>query len=155
MGNQPPRFAEAGAVTRSVPEGSAAGTLVGEPVAATDPDGDRVRYRLIGEDREMFSIDADTGQITLASDAPLNHEEQRAYSVRVVALDVAGSGSVSEVAVTITVADVKLPGKANDYDANGNEELELEEVLAAIGDYFRGDLTLEEILAIIELYFEG
>lgn len=155
VGNQPPQFAESGAVTRSVPEGSSAGTLVGEPVAATDPDGDKVRYRLIGPDREMFDIDADTGQITLASDAPLDHEEQGAYHVRVVALDVAGSGTVSEVAVTITVADVKLPGKANDYDANGNEELELEEVLAAIGDYFRGELTLEEVLAIIELYFEG
>ena len=50
---------------------------------------------------------------------------------------------------------MKPPGKADDYDANGNEELELEEVLEAIGDYFRGELTLEEILAIIELYFQG
>ena len=155
MDNQPPRFAETRAVTRSVPENSPGGTKVGDPVAATDPDGDRVRYRLIGADRERFAIDTETGQISVGAWTTLDYEEQSAYSVRVVALDVAGSGSVSELSVTINVVDVKLPGKADDYDANGNEVLELEEAVAAVRDYFDGRLTLEEVVAIVQFYFEG
>ena len=156
VGNQAPRFAEELNVVRSVDENSPSGTAVGDAVTATDPDGDRVRYRLIGADRALFDIDQDTGQITVAAGTALDYEgERNVYSVRVVALDVAGSGSSNEVAVAVQVADVKLPGKADDYDVAGNhnEALELEETIAAVRDYFDERLTLQEVVFIVRYYF--
>ena len=45
----------------------------------------------------------------------------------------------------------------NRYDANDNDEIELDEVFKAIDDYFDYDdrLTLEEIYEIVDLYFES
>ena len=44
----------------------------------------------------------------------------------------------------------------NRYDANDNDEIDLDEVFKAIDDYFDYDdrLTLEEIYEIVDLYFE-
>ena len=157
-GNQAPLFALDVNVIRSVDENSRAGTVVGGPVTATDPENDRLRYRLIGADRGMFNIDHDTGQITVARGTALDYEgERNVYSVRVVALDVAGSGGSNEVAVAVHVGDVKLPGKADAYDVAGNhnEVLDLAETLAAVRDYFAGRLTLEDILFIVRYYFRS
>ena len=43
------------------------------------------------------------------------------------------------------------------YDANGNGEIDLDEVFTAIDDYFEHDdrLTLEEVFEIVDLYFES
>ena len=60
-----------------------------------------------------------------------------------------------ESQVTITITDVTLPGKANDYDTNNDETLDLDETLAAVADYIEEDLTIEEILAIIRTYLSG
>ena len=157
-GNQAPSFAADVNVVRRVAENSRPGTAVGGPVTATDPEDDRTQYRLIGADRGMFDIDRDTGQIMVAPGTALDYEgERNVYSVRVVALDVAGSGGSNEVAVAVHVADVKLPGKADDYDVAGNhdEVLDLAETLAAVRDYFDGRLTLKDVLFIVRYYFRA
>ena len=43
------------------------------------------------------------------------------------------------------------------YDANDNDEIDLNEVFKAIDDYFDYDdrLTLEEVYEIVDLYFES
>ena len=41
------------------------------------------------------------------------------------------------------------------YDANSNNMIELDEVEAAIGDYFGGTIALADVEAIIGLYFSG
>ena len=51
---------------RSVEEGSAEGADVGDPVAATDVNGDAVTYSLrSGNDANFFDVDSSTGQITV------------------------------------------------------------------------------------------
>ena len=88
-------------VARSVSENAAAGTLVGDPVTATDADGDALSYSLSGASE--FAIDAGTGQISVAAGAVLDYETKSSYAVTVSASD--GSADAT-VAVTIRVTDV-------------------------------------------------
>ena len=100
--NSAPTFS-GGARTRSVPENSEAGTAVGNPVTATDADGDTLTYTLAGEDAASFDIGAATGQIGTRSGVSYNHEAQPSHSVTVRASDGAASAAV---AVTISVTDL-------------------------------------------------
>ncbi len=154
--NGPPTFEEGSIVTVSVRENSPAGTEVGDPIIATDPDGDDVRYELGGRDAELFVIDEDTGQITVAEGAMLDYETEKLHVVMVTAEDIHGSGGQATISVNINITDDdRLPGKTDDYDADGNGALEKSEVLAAINDYFDENLTLEEVIAIINAYLDG
>ncbi len=94
---------------------------------------------------------AATGQ--LLTKTPLDYEAKAAYSVEVTAADT--SGASATITVTITVTDVALPGKGGDYDADDNDMIDIDEVNAAIDDYFNGQLTLAEVSAVIDLYFAG
>ena len=88
--------------TRSVAENTAAGMNIGEPVVATDANGDTLSYMLSGDDAMYFTIDR-TGQIKVGANAMLDYETKRSYMVTVTANDPAGaSGSIM---VTIMVTD--------------------------------------------------
>ena len=60
--NEPPAFTE-GAPSRIVPENTAAGVDIGDPVTATDPEGDTLTYSLGGTDAGDFRIDTSSGQL--------------------------------------------------------------------------------------------
>ena len=60
--NSAPEFVDT-TVTRLVEPGSAANVALGDPITATDPDGDTLTYTLGGTDKNSFTIDAATGQI--------------------------------------------------------------------------------------------
>ena len=144
--NVAPEFA-ADTADRSVAENTAAGENIGDPVAATDADeGDTLNYALGGADADSFSIDASTGQ--LMTKAELDYETKSSYTVEVTVTDAAGESDT--ITVTINITDMGLD---NAYDANENGEIEADEILEAIGDYFNDSITLEEILAVIGLYF--
>ena len=97
--NSPPRFSET-APTRSIAENSAAGTAVGAPVTATDPDGDSLTYTLGGSDAATFSIGRSSGQ--LMTRAALDYETKPSYSLRVTARDNRGGSDTIAVAVAVT-----------------------------------------------------
>ncbi len=88
--------------TRSVAENSPAGTNVGDPVTATDPDGDPVGYLLVPTS-STFTIAA-SGQIAVATGADLDYETTSSYTVIVYAYD--SSGDSAKITVTINVTDV-------------------------------------------------
>jgi len=100
--NNPPVFADA-SVGRSIREGTPAGTDIGGPIRATDPDtGDTLTYTLEGTDAASFDIAASNGQIrTLAA---LDASTKSTYSVTVRATD--SQGASDTIAVTITVTSV-------------------------------------------------
>ena len=105
-----------GNVTRSVAENSAAGTNVGDPVTATDAEGETLYYTLTGADAAKFDIGETDGQITVADGTELDYESgTTSYSVTVNVSDKNdGSGNPDEVidatmAVTISVTDVDEP----------------------------------------------
>ena len=153
--NTAPEFngAQNGATERSVAENAGAGAAVGSPVVATDADGDALTYALGGSDAASFAIDEDTGQIRVGAGTTLDYETKSSYAIEVAAADPSGAGAT--VAVTIMVNNVDLPGRSNDYDADGNEEIDRDEAIAALVDYFGGAISREEAIAVILLYFAG
>ena len=100
--NNPPSFADSTAEV-GVAENTAAGTDIGDPVAATDSDGDSLTYTLGGADDDAhFAIDSKTGQ--LLTSGALDYEGTSSYTVTVTATD--GGGLTASIAVTVTVDDV-------------------------------------------------
>ena len=105
--SQTPTFLDADgnevtATTRMISENAASGAQIGEPVTATDPDGDALTHALTGDDAASFAIDPASGQLTTAT--LLDYETQPSYTVAVTASD--ASGLTARVQVTITVSDV-------------------------------------------------
>ena len=61
--NEPPAFSASETGTRSIPENTATGRNIGDAVAAEDPDGDTLTYKLEGTGAASFDFDTSTGQI--------------------------------------------------------------------------------------------
>ena len=109
-----PAFA-ASTTRRSVVENTPADQPIGEPVAATDADGDDLTYSLGGTDVAAFDIDTASGQ--LKTKAALNHAIKSSYSVTVSVTDGEDADGAEEtiatidatITVTITVSDVNEP----------------------------------------------
>ena len=102
--NVAPVFAEGAATIRYVNENTATATDIGDPVAATDADGNSVSFELGGTDMASFAI-SETGQ--LMTKAPLDHEDKSSYTVMVTADDNSGeSNSSASITVTIRVMDL-------------------------------------------------
>ena len=142
--------------TRTVAENTPANQAIGNPVRATDPNGDQLTYMLGGADAASFTIDLGTGQ--LKTKAALDHETKDTYTVMVTATDSGGLNAT--VKVTINVNDVAEEGPQSllaRYDANGNDQVDLDEVFRGIDDYFdyADRITLEEVYELVDLYFES
>ena len=105
--NRAPAFAASPPVTRSVEENTQAGRPIGDPVIATDADGDSLNYSLRGVHADRFSIEARTGQILTKDGIAYDHEARERYSVTVRASD--GQGGRATVVVGIAVTDVDEP----------------------------------------------
>ena len=88
----------------TVAENSAAGTNVGAPITATDPDGNTLTYSLSGADAGSFEIDAATGQVQTKSGVVYDYEARPAYSLAVIADD--GKGLSASILVTVNLTDV-------------------------------------------------
>ena len=104
--NNPPTF-PSDPVIYTIAENSPPGTNVGDPVTATDPDGDDLTYTLGGADVADFRIDSASGQITVGPDTSLDFETQSMYALAVMASD----GNVSATtSVIINLTDVDEQG---------------------------------------------
>lgn len=106
--NGPPRFVERYNAVRSVAENTPAGTPVGDPVAANDPDSrdqNSLNYTIAGVDVESFSIESTSGQIL--TKAELNFETKSEYRVVLLVRD--GRGGKDSISVTIHVTDINEP----------------------------------------------
>ena len=155
--NTAPQFLDANddvatSTYRMVAENTAAGTDIGDPVAATDVDsGDSLTYELGGTDAASFAIDAETGQI--ATSAALDYETKMEHMVTVTATD--DEGADATITVTIMVTDEVIGNKADDYDDDKNEMIDGGEVLQAVRDYFDEVITGPEVLAVVRAYFQN
>ena len=91
---------DAEAVELAVAETAAAGVPVGDPVVATDAEGDDLAYSLGGDDAMYFAID-DMGQIAVGEGTMLDYESDKTmYMVTVTASDGEHDASIM---VTINV----------------------------------------------------
>ena len=140
----------------SIDENTSAGENIGDPVAATDGDGDTLTYTLGGADMADFDIDPATGQLMTKS--PLDYETKSTYTVTVTASD--NSGGQDEVTVTITVTDVdETQTLLQRYDTDGSGAIDKSEMIKAINDYLFGTgtdaITKEQMIEVINLYLFG
>ena len=102
LNNNSPVFTEGTSTTRSIPERTASGTNIGNPVAATDADNHTLKYSLTGTDANSFSIVPETGQ--LQTFAALDYETKTTYTVTITVFDDNNGGD--RITVTINVTDV-------------------------------------------------
>ena len=152
--NRAPVFSDGVLTTRSVAENAAVGALVGEPVTATDRENGTLTYALSGPDSALFTIDENTGQITVGPGTMLDYEANKnVYEVTVTAAD--PSGARSTITVTILVTDVGLAGMVGQYDKDDNGVIDKDEAIAAVRDYFDSVITKDETIEVIRLYFSG
>ena len=112
--NKRPTFPSTETGARTVEENTRAGVSIGDPVAAEDPDDDRLTYSLSGTDAAAFTIVENTGQLRTME--PLNFETKPSYSVTVEVHDGRDrSGNTftdidDSQSVTVTIENVEEPG---------------------------------------------
>ena len=108
--NQPPAFDDA-RTTRTIAENKTGN--IGNPVKATDPENDTLRYTLGVPNATSFTIIESTGQ--LRTNTALNYEARSTYNVTVSASDGKNAAGAEDstaddtIDVTITVTDVNEP----------------------------------------------
>ena len=90
-------------VTRSVPENSAAGTAVGDPVTGTPYNSETLTYTLTGDAADAFTIDLASGQISVKQGATLDYETENSYTGQV---NWTVQGQAAAAGLTINVSDV-------------------------------------------------
>ena len=95
----------------TIPENTAAGQNVGNPVTATDSDGGTLVYSLEGADAASFDIDATTGQIETKAGVTYNYEAKNSYAVKVKVIDGQGGSATIPVTINLTDVDGEAPGK--------------------------------------------
>ena len=111
----PPVFGGEDSREFSVEENVPLGTEFGDPVTATDPDGDTLTYSVdtASPYASYFQIDSATGQLrtNVANGRIFNHEnDPNEYEIVVVADD--GRGRTAQIAVAVSVTDVDEPPDA-------------------------------------------
>ena len=102
----PPVFAHS-SYSRRVEENSAGGVNVGDPITATDGDGDTLTYSLGGRDAASFNLNSATGQVTTRDGVTYDHEGKNTFRLTVTATD--GITPVT-VDLTILLDNVNEPG---------------------------------------------
>ena len=146
--NTAPVYADA-STERSVEENTAAGESIGAAVTATDADtGDTLTYTLGGTDMASFTIDASTGQ--LMTSATLDFETETTYEVEVTATD--GSGATAMIMVTIMVTDVSLGALGDTYDLGNDEQIDRDDLVAAVRAFRATTIDRDELVALVRLF---
>ena len=101
--NDPP---ECSALTRSIAETAAPGDNVGVPLAATDPENDDLTWAVFSGATHMFSLDASTGQLSVAAGADgLDFETTPAYTMSILVSDTEPLSAMCAVTVEVTDAN--------------------------------------------------
>ena len=105
-GNRAPFFEEGAKISRTVPENSPQGTNVGEPVVATDLNGDTLTYTIGDQIGGPYEVD-NSGQITVGAGADLDYESRTTHEVKLTVQDTEGLSDTIDVQIEIT--DVNEP----------------------------------------------
>ena len=90
----------------AVNENSRAGTSVGTPLTAQDPNGDPISYSHTGNG--AFAVNPETGQITVATGAELDFETQATFALTLRAED--SHGDHDDIGVTVNLNNVDEAG---------------------------------------------
>ncbi|WP_374764089.1 cadherin domain-containing protein [Yunchengibacter salinarum] len=101
----------------SVREDATAGTSTGITATATDPDvTDAVRFRLSDDAGGRFTIDAESGAVSVADGASLDFEGAQSHSITVMANSDDGSASSETFTILVTDANEAAISAITDGD---------------------------------------
>ena len=103
--NEEPEFPSTETGARNVPENTAAGQPIGDPVEADDPENDTLTYTLGGTDAAHFSIVGTSGQLQTKS--ALDKEDKASYEITVSVHDGKNEAGGSDTTVDATI-DVRI-----------------------------------------------
>ena len=142
-----PKFSDGFRASRSLTENARPGDAVGDPIAATHPDDFEITYSISGTDAASFTVDEETGQIRVKEGVAL--ELGQTLTLNLTATDSAGFGAIIIVAIEVVEA------MHHRYDANRNGQIDRDEVITAVKDYFDGEISKDEVIDLIKLYFAG
>ncbi len=101
-----PVFTDGSVAARTVAENTNADVNIGVAVGATDANNDKLSYTLSGIDASSFNIDNSTGQ--LKTQAALDYETKRFYTVTITVSDGTLIDSITVIIVVIDVNDTDL-----------------------------------------------
>ena len=129
---------------------------------AVGPGAASARWTLAGDDSGVFMVLPDSGMSTTLRfvntpnfEAPTDANGDNVYMVTLNATDSEGNMATREITVTVTDEDEPTNPLLDRY-AGLDGVLQLDEVYAAIDDYFDNDaLTLEQVYELVDLYFES
>ena len=117
--DRPPVFREGSSTARGLSENI--GQIlqpvrnIGNPVAATNDDGDALTYSLLEiNDWRSFDIDSRTGQLKSKSGEVYDHEGKSTYHVKVRVVEESPSENSDDSDVTINITDLDEPPLAPD-----------------------------------------
>ena len=114
-----PMFPDTETGARSIPENQTGN--VGAPLEADD--SDNLTYTMSGgRDDEVFTINEETGQISVKSGTELDHETQAIYSVQVTATDPSLDSDRITVTINVTNVDEDPSITAGDTDIDYAED---------------------------------
>ncbi|WP_189688244.1 cadherin domain-containing protein, partial [Pseudorhodoferax aquiterrae] len=109
------------AAANTVSENAANGTVVGITAQALDPDGTAtVSYSLSNNAGGRFTIDANTGVVTVADGSLLNYEAAASHQITVVATSSDGSTASANFTINLTDVNEAPVGVVTDVDAAAN-----------------------------------
>ena len=148
---------------RQVAENSSEGTLVGDPVAATDFNNDALTYSLSGTNAALFTVGTNNGQLQVAAGADLDFETKRTLRVTVEVTDGANSlGAPDNDAVddrqnvTITLTDVnEAPVVSGDASVSVKENMDRVVATYSAADPERDTLTWSVSVSTFRISQQG
>ena len=103
----------------TVSENANIGDSTGVHADATDLDGDDITYSLSNNADGRFSIDATTGEISVAQELDFDNGDGGAHVVSVVALSTDGSSNTNDFTISVTNTDGTTPGQGDTDNAIG------------------------------------
>ena len=108
-------------------------------IQVTEADARTVRFTLQGNASFTYTVTAPDVEDSYSFSGTLTDFERNEHAV-------GGADTVTVASGNPLVAM---------YDANGNGEIEIDELFSAIDDYFNDEIGIDELFALIDLYFSG
>ena len=147
--NVAPEFDEGETAIRYVMENAPANQNIGQPVTASDGNGDRITYTMSGTDAASFNFDRNTAQLKTKSGVSYDYDAKASYELSIEARD--SSGTTDNITVSVEVTD-NVPPQFGDsiyhipLDVPNNGRLGRKAIGAPITATDTGDVLTYQII---------
>ena len=115
---------------------------------------------MVGSDVDMTNVMAEAAHVGATVSGDTGMQDLMVGENTIEVMVTAEDGETMMTYTVMVTREAPEPTDPSDvllerYDADDSGDIDLDEVSAAIDDYFAGNLTLEEVSAVIDLYFSS